>query len=74
MLGLNPAADPQRTRPAVADQRAARHATQGQTHALLYRARLCRARKEPVPFSSPWRTITLLIAVDDGSVRRCSSR
>jgi hypothetical protein len=58
MLGVNPAADPKRTKPAAGDQRLLVTQLKGQTHALLYRA-VVPGTKEPVPFSSPWRTITL---------------
>jgi hypothetical protein len=65
MLGTNPAADPKRPRPAAGDERLLVTQVNGKTLALLYRA-VVPGTKEPVPFSSPWRTITL-DRVDDVS-------
>ena len=65
MLGVDPAADPKRTKPVAGDQRLLITQSKGQTYALLYRA-VVPGTKEPVPFSSPWRTITL-DRVDDVS-------
>jgi hypothetical protein len=58
MLAVNPKADPKRTKPAAGDQRLLVTQLKGQPYALLYRA-VVPGTKEPVPFSSPWRTITL---------------
>ena len=58
MLGVNPAADPKRTKPVEGDLRLLVTQVQGKTLAVLYRA-VVPGTKEPVPFSSPWRTITL---------------
>ncbi len=67
MFGLNPTADPKRVKPVAGDQRLLVTQLKGQTHALLYRA-VVPGTKEPVPFSSPWRTITL-DRVDDVSAQ-----
>ncbi len=58
MLGTNPASDPKRPRPVAGDERLLVTQIKGKTLALLYRA-VVPGTKEPVPFSSPWRTITL---------------
>ncbi len=58
MIGTDPAADPARSRPVVGDARLLITQVSGRTLALLYRA-VVPGTKEPVPFSSPWRTITL---------------
>jgi hypothetical protein len=65
MVGVNVNADPKRTRPSAGDQRLLVTMAKGQPYALLYRA-VAPGTKEPVPFSSPWRTITL-DRVDDVS-------
>ena len=65
MLGTNPAADPKRTTPVEGDLRLLVTLVKGQPKAVLYRA-VVPGTKEPVPFSSPWRTITL-DRVDDVS-------
>jgi hypothetical protein len=67
MLGIDPKADAKRTKPVAGDQRLLVTQLKGQTHALLYRA-VVPGTKEPVPFSSPWRTITL-DRVDDVSAQ-----
>ena len=67
MLGTNAAADPKRARPVAGDERLLVTQIKGQTLALLYRA-VVPGTKEPVPFSSPWRTITL-DRVDDVSAQ-----
>ena len=67
MLGTNAAADPKRPRPVAGDERLLITQIKGQTLALLYRA-VVPGTKEPVPFSSPWRTITL-DRVDDVSAQ-----
>jgi hypothetical protein len=58
MLGTNPAADPKRTKPVEDDLRLLVTLVKGEPKAVLYRA-VVPGTKEPVPFSSPWRTITL---------------
>jgi len=57
MLGTDPKADPNRTVPAEGDIRLLVTQVNGKTLATLYRA-VVPGTKEPVPFSSPWRTIT----------------
>jgi hypothetical protein len=63
MLATDPAAAPDRSAPAPGDQRLLITRVKGQTRALLYRARVP-GTKEPVSFSSPWRSISL-DAVED---------
>ena len=58
MIAVDPKADPKRTNAAVGDQRLLVTQVAGKTRALLYQA-VVPGTKEPVPFSSPWRTITL---------------
>jgi hypothetical protein len=58
MIGSDPAADPKRTKPAIGDARLVVTMVAGKPRAVLYRA-VVPGTKEPVPFSSPWRTITL---------------
>src|SRR6185369_2607149 len=58
MLGTNPDADPKRAKPVEGDLRLLVTQVKGKTFAVLYRA-VVPGTKEPVPFSSPWRTITL---------------
>jgi hypothetical protein len=58
MLGVNPAADPKRAAPVVGDLRLLVTMAQGKPLAVLYQA-VVPGTKNPVPFSSPWRTITL---------------
>jgi hypothetical protein len=65
MVGADPAADPKRARPAAGDQRLLVTRAGGETLALLYRA-VAPGTREPVPFSSPWRTVTI-DRVDDVS-------
>ena len=67
MFGLNSAADAKRTKPVAGDERLLITQFKGQTHALLYLA-VVPGTKDPVPFSSPWRTITL-DRVDDVSAQ-----
>jgi hypothetical protein len=66
MLSTNPAADPKRTTPVAGDLRLLVTVVKGQPKAVLYRA-VVPGTKEPVPFSSPWRTITLDRADDVSS-------
>jgi hypothetical protein len=63
MLGASPTADPRRAHPAEGDLRLLVTKAKGKTLALLYRA-VVPGSKEPVPFSSPARTITLDQVVD----------
>ena len=58
MIGVDPAADDKRSRPVAGDSRLLVSTVKGQTVAMLYRA-VVPGTTEPVPFSSPWRTITL---------------
>lgn len=58
MIGADPSADPRRARPVAGDARLLVTIVADKTVAWLYRAVVPGAR-EPVPFSSPWRTITL---------------
>ena len=65
MIGADPAADPARRAPVAGDQRLLVTLVKGRPVALLYRA-VVPGAKVPVPFSSPWRTITF-DRVDDVS-------
>ncbi len=65
MIGANPAADPKRAKAGEGDMRLLVTQVKGKTFAVLYRA-VVPGTKERVPFSSPWRTITL-DRVDDVS-------
>ena len=65
MIGANANADPKRTKPIEGDMRLVIAQVKGKTRALLYRA-LVPGTKDPVPFASPWRSITL-DRVDDVS-------
>ncbi|MEO8350170.1 MAG: hypothetical protein ABI680_00475 [Chthoniobacteraceae bacterium] len=65
MFGANSAPDAKRTEPVAGDCRLLVTLHDGKPRALLYRA-VVPGTKEPVPFSSPWRTITL-DRVDDVS-------
>ena len=58
MLATNPKADPKRTAPVAGDLRLLVTQAKGKTLAVLYRA-VVPGTAAPVPFSSPWRTITL---------------
>ena len=58
MIGADAAADQGRTKPARGDSRLLVTKVKGKTVAMLYRA-VVPGTTEPVPFSSPWRTITL---------------
>lgn len=58
MIGVNPEADPKRRTPAEGDLRLLVTRVGKITLAILYRA-VVPGTKHPVPFSSPWRTITL---------------
>ncbi len=58
MLGVDVGADARRERPVGGDLRLLVTRVNGQTAATLYRA-VVPGTRTPVPFSSPWRTITL---------------
>jgi hypothetical protein len=58
MLATDPAAAPDRAAPVPGDQRLLVTRVKDQTRALLYRARVP-GTKEPVAFSSPWRSIAI---------------
>jgi hypothetical protein len=58
MIGADPQANPARQSPVAGDIRLLVYRVDGQTKATLYRA-VVPGAKNPVPFSSPWRTITL---------------
>jgi hypothetical protein len=63
MLATDPAAAPDRSSPVPGDQRLLITQVKGLTRALLYRAKVP-GTKEPVAFSSPWRTIQLDVVED----------
>ena len=63
MLATDPVAAPDRTTPAAGDQRLLITLIKGQPRALLYRARVP-GTKDPVAFSSPWRTVQIDVVVD----------
>jgi hypothetical protein len=65
MIGANPQANPQRQQAVEGDLRLLVTMVKGKTMAVLYRP-VVPGTKEPVPFSSPWRTITI-DRVDDVS-------
>ena len=58
MLGTNPNSDTKRANPVAGDIRLIVTQVKGKTMALIYRG-VVAGTKTPVPFSSPWRTITL---------------
>jgi hypothetical protein len=58
MVGADSHADPARKTPVAGDVRLLVYRVNGQTKAMLYRA-VVTGTRNPVPFSSPWRTITL---------------
>jgi hypothetical protein len=58
MLGTDPAANQKRVDPVAGDIRLVVTQVQGKTVAMLYRA-VVPGTATPVPFSSPWRTITI---------------
>ena len=68
MIGADPKADPHREKPAAGDVRLVVTRVKNRTWAVLYRP-VAPGTKEPVPFSSPWRTITIdkVIDVSDSS-------
>jgi len=63
MLATDPTAAPDRTAPVPGDQRLLITRVNGKTRALLYRAKVPGA-KEPVAFSSPWRSIHIDVVKD----------
>jgi hypothetical protein len=58
MIGADPHANPRRQAPVAGDVRLLVYLVNGKTKAMLYRA-VVPGTANPVPFSSPWRTITL---------------
>ncbi len=58
MIGADPKADPARREPVAGDARLLVTRVKGKTTALLYRPVVPGGSKNPVPFRSPWRTIT----------------
>jgi len=58
MIGADIHASPKREAPVAGDLRLLVYQVNGQTKAMLYRA-VVPGTAHPVPFSSPWRTITL---------------
>ena len=58
MIGADPKADEKRGEPVPGDLRLLVTRVKNKTFALLYRAKVPGA-KDPVPFSSPWRTVTM---------------
>lgn len=65
MLGTDPAANPKRDKPVAGDLRLVVTMVKGKPLAALYRA-VAPNSPNPVPFSSPWRTVTF-DRVDDVS-------
>jgi hypothetical protein len=65
MLGTDPGANPKRDKPAAGDVRLVVTMAKGKPMAALYRA-VVPGTQTPVPFSSPWRTVTF-DRVDDVS-------
>ncbi len=63
MLASDPAAAPDRTAPVPGDQRLLITLVKGQTRAILYRAKVP-GTKEPIAFSSPWRSVTIDVVED----------
>ena len=63
MLATDPAAAPRRTSPVAGDQRLLITQVKGRTRAMLYRAKVP-GTKDPVAFSSPWRTIHMDVVED----------
>jgi hypothetical protein len=57
MLGADSSADPKRRNPAAGDVRLVISQVKGKTVAMLYRSIVPGSKGEPVPFSSPLRTI-----------------
>jgi hypothetical protein len=65
MLGTDPAANPRRDKPVAGDVRLVVTMAKGKPMAAIYRA-VVPGSTSPVPFSSPWRTVTF-DRVDDVS-------
>jgi len=65
MIGTDASADEKRAGPTVGDSRLLVTQVKGKIAARLYRA-VVPGTKEPIPFSSPWRTITLDSVEDVG--------
>ncbi len=63
MLAADPAAAPDRNAAVPGDQRLLITQIEGKTLALLYRAKVP-GTKQPVAFSSPWRTVTIDVVED----------
>ena len=63
MLGADAAAAPDRTAAGPGDLRLLVTSVKGKTRALLYRAKVA-GTKEPVAFSSPWRTVHIDVVED----------
>ncbi|HEV7405805.1 MAG TPA: hypothetical protein VGO11_22870, partial [Chthoniobacteraceae bacterium] len=63
MIGADPAAPLDRKAPAAGDQRLLVTLVKGKPMAMLYRAKVP-GTKQPVAFSSPWRTINLDVVED----------
>ena len=63
MIGADATADPQRAKPVAGDQRLLVTLIDGQPRAMLYQS-VVPGTERPVPFSSPWRTITIDQVVD----------
>jgi hypothetical protein len=64
MLGTDPGADPRRAEPSPGDLRLLVTRVGAKTRAVLYRPKVPGARGAGVPFSSPWRTVTMDEVVD----------
>ncbi|MHA3772192.1 hypothetical protein ACXR0O_11715 [Verrucomicrobiota bacterium sgz303538] len=58
MLGTDSSADPKRSKPVAGDLRLLITKVNGKTLAVVYRG-VVPGTKDPVPFSSPWRTMTI---------------
>lgn len=63
MLATDPSAEADRNAPVAGDQRLLITQVKGKTLALLYRAKVP-GTKEPIAFSSPWRTIPIDVIED----------
>ena len=72
MLATDPTADDARSGPVPGDQRLLITQVKGKVRALLYRARVP-GTKEPVAFSSPWRTVSLDLVEDVSDKVRLAS-
>jgi DNA-binding beta-propeller fold protein YncE len=74
MLGADPRAAPERAAPAPGDLRLVVTRAAGKTRAVLYRPKAPGARGRPVPFSSPWRTVTMDEVADVSDVVTLAQR